>query len=403
MQEQQLGLSELLEAGVHFGHQTRRWNPKMQKFIFTERNGIHIIDLRKTLDRLVVAKEAVREVVLAGERVLFVCTKRQLRSIIEQEAEQCGAFYVTERWLGGMLTNFQTIRKQIRRLKELERGQEESAFEFYTKKERLLLDRERLKLNKYLVGVKDMTRLPGAIFVVDVKREAIAVREADRLGIPVIAITDTNANPDLVEYPVPGNDDAIRSVGLITQAIGQSVREASAQVPEEQKRKVQDAQATTYSTETGEVTEAPSRPAAPRRKRVPRPGILEKLGGTSGAEAPAEDQKAEDEKAEDEKAGDQKAEDQKAEDQKAGDQKAEDQKAEDQKAGDQKAEDQKAGDQKAEDEDPKAKKPKAKKVKASSKEEEAAAEEGAANAEEATDAEVAVPAEAESGEAESGS
>ena len=413
MQEQQLGLSELLEAGVHFGHQTRRWNPKMQKFIFTERNGIHIIDLRKTLDRLVVAKEAVREVVLAGERVLFVCTKRQLRSIIEQEAEQCGAFYVTERWLGGMLTNFQTIRKQIRRLKELERGQEESAFEFYTKKERLLLDRERLKLNKYLVGVKDMTRLPGAIFVVDVKREAIAVREADRLGIPVIAITDTNANPDLVEYPVPGNDDAIRSVGLITQAIGQSVREASAQVPEEQKRKVQDAQATTYSTETGEVTEAPSRPAAPRRKRVPRPGILEKLGGTSGAEAPAEDQKAEDEKAGDEKAGDQKAEDQKAEDQKAEDQKAEDQKAEDQKAEDQKAEDQKAedqkaedqkaGDQKAEDEDPKAKKVKAKKVKASSKEEEAAAEEGAANAEEATDAEVAVPAEAESGEAESGS
>jgi small subunit ribosomal protein S2 len=286
MQEQQIGLSELLEAGVHFGHQTRRWNPKMRKFIFTERNGIHIIDLRKTLDRLVAAKEAVREVVLAGERVLFVCTKRQLRSIIEQEAEQCGAFYVTERWLGGMLTNFQTIRKQIRRLKELERGQEESAFEFYTKKERLLLDRERVKLHKYLSGVKDMTRLPGAIFIVDLKREAIAVREADRLGIPVIAIADTNANPDLVEYPVPGNDDAIRSVGLITQAIGQSVREASAQVPEEQKRKVQDAQATTYSTETGEVTEAPSRPAAPRRKRVPRPEVLEKLAGSAGGEAP---------------------------------------------------------------------------------------------------------------------
>jgi small subunit ribosomal protein S2 len=143
-----------------------------------------------------------------------------------------------------------------------------------------------VKLNKYLSGVKDMTRLPGAIFIVDLKREAIAVREADRLGIPVIAITDTNANPDLVEYPVPGNDDAIRSVGLITQAIGQSVREASAQVPEEQKRKVQDAQATTYSTETGEVTEAPSRPAAPRRKRVPRPEVLEKLAGSAGGEAP---------------------------------------------------------------------------------------------------------------------
>jgi small subunit ribosomal protein S2 len=229
----------------------------------------------------------VNEVVLAGEKVLFVCTKRQLRSVIEQEAEQCGAFYVTERWLGGMLTNFQTIRKQIRRLKELERGQEESAFEFYTKKERLLLDRERIKLNKYLAGVKDMTRLPGAMFVVDVKREASAVREAGRLGIPVIAITDTNANPDLVEYPVPGNDDAIRSVGLITQAIAESIREAGAQVPEEQKRKVQDAQATTYSTETGEVTETPNRPAAPRRKRVPRPEIIEKHIGSRAVAAGA--------------------------------------------------------------------------------------------------------------------
>ena len=359
MQEQQLGLSELLEAGVHFGHQTRRWNPKMRKFIFTERNGIHIIDLRKTLDRLVLAKEAVQEVVLSGERVLFVCTKRQLRSIIEQEAEQCGAFYVTERWLGGMLTNFQTIRKQIRRLKELERGQEENAFEFYTKKERLLLDRERLKLHKYLCGVKDMTRLPGAMFVVDVKREASAVREADRLGIPVIAITDTNADPDLVEYPVPGNDDAIRSVALITQAIAQSVREASAQVPEEQKRKVQDAQATTYSTETGEVTETPSRPAAPRRKRVPRPGILEKLSGIARKEAPAADEKAADEKAADEKA------------------------------------------EKADDEKPEAKKVTAKKAKASSKEAAAAAEEGITDAGGATDAEVA--ADAEAGVAESGS
>jgi len=373
MQEQQIGLSELLEAGVHFGHQTRRWNPKMRKFIFTERNGIHIIDLRKTLDRLVLAKEAVREVVLAGERVLFVCTKRQLRSIIEQEAEKCGAFYVTERWLGGMLTNFQTIRKQIRRLKELERGQEESAFEFYTKKERLLLDRERLKLHKYLCGVKDMTRLPGAIFVVDVKREAIAVREADRLGIPVIAITDTNADPDLVGYPVPGNDDAIRSVGLITQAIAQSVLEASAQVPEEQKRKVQDAQATTYSTETGEVTETPSRPATPRRKRVPRPGILEKFRGTAGAEASATDEKVKDEKAEAAKAEDEKAEAAKAEDEKAEATKAEAKKAGAKKAGAKKAPAKKAD----------AKKVKPKKVKASAKEK--------------------AVAKAESGEAESGS
>ena len=287
MQQQQLGLNELLEAGVHFGHQTRRWNPKMRKYIFTERNGIHIIDLRKTLDRLIVAQQAVREVVLAGEHVLFVCTKKQLRGIIAQEAEECGAYYVTERWLGGMLTNFQTIRKQIRRLKELERGQEESAFEFYTKKERLLLDRERLKLEKYLSGVKDMTRLPGAIFVVDVRREGIAVREAHRLGIPVIAITDTNADPDLIDHPVPGNDDAIRSVQLITRAIAESVKVASTQVPAEQKRAVQEAQATTYSTETGETIESQDRPAARRRpKRHPLPGaIAEKAGANEGATA----------------------------------------------------------------------------------------------------------------------
>ena len=288
-QQQQVGLNELLEAGVHFGHQTRRWNPKMGKFIFTERNGIHIIDLRKTLDRLITAQEAVRQVVLSGERVLFVCTKGQLRAIIEQEAERCGAFYVTERWLGGMLTNFQTIRKQIRRLRELERGQEESAFEFYTKKERLLLDRERLKLDKYLSGVKDMSRLPGVLFIVDVKREAIAVREAARLGIPVIAITDTNANPDLIEFPVPGNDDAIRSVGLITKAISESVREASTQVPEEQKRKVHEAQATTYSTETGETTESTTRPLK-RRVRVPRPDVVEQRS-TQGAASASEESK----------------------------------------------------------------------------------------------------------------
>ena len=276
MQQQQVDLNELLAAGVHFGHQTRRWNPKMREYIFTERNGIHIIDLRKTLDRLIVAQHAVRDVVLSGERVLFVCTKRQLSGIIEQEARACGAHFVTERWLGGMLTNFQTVGKQIRRLKELERGQEESAFEFFTKKERLLLDRERLKLEKYLSGVKDMTRLPGAVYVVDVRREAIAVREAHRLGIPVIAITDTNADPDLVEYPIPGNDDAIRSVGLITRAVAESIQVASTQVPEDRKRAVKEAQATTYSTETGETTEVQDRRPAPRRRprRHPRPHVI---------------------------------------------------------------------------------------------------------------------------------
>jgi small subunit ribosomal protein S2 len=268
-------LDHLLEAGVHFGHQTRRWNPKMKPFIFTERNGIHIIDLRKTLDRLRIAQQAVREVVLRGDRVLFVCTKRQLRSVIEAEAARSGSFFVTERWLGGMLTNYQTIRKQIRRLKELERGQEENAFEFYTKKERLLLERERLKLDKYLAGVKDMGRLPGAVFVVDARREVIAVREASKLGIPIIAITDTNADPELIDYPVPGNDDAIRSVALITKALADTIEIARREVPEDDRRRVDELEATTYSTETGETTEKekPQR-RRPRRRRRPKPEVI---------------------------------------------------------------------------------------------------------------------------------
>jgi small subunit ribosomal protein S2 len=263
----------------------------MKPFIFTERNGIHIIDLRKTLDRLRIAQQAIREVVLRGDRVLFVCTKKQLRSIVEEEGERCGAFYVTERWLGGMLTNFQTIRKQIRRLKELERGQEENAFEFYTKKERLVLDRERVKLDKYLVGVKDMSRLPGAIFIVDAKREIIAVREAAKLGIPIIAITDTNADPDLVNFPIPGNDDAIRSVSLIAKAIADTIEVARGEVPDEERRRVDDLAATVYSTETGETTEgqAPQR-RRPRRKRRPRPEAIAQMkdGEESAAEADSE-------------------------------------------------------------------------------------------------------------------
>ena len=284
----EVGLDKLLEAGVHFGHQTRRWNPKMKPFIFAERNGIHIIDLRKTLDRLKIAQQAVREVLLRGDRVLFVCTKRQLRSVVEEEAQRSGSFWVTERWLGGMLTNFQTIRKQIRRLKELERGQEENAFEFFTKKERLLLERERAKLDKYLAGVKDMGRLPGAIFVVDARREIIAVREAARLNIPIIAITDTNADPDLVDYPIPGNDDAIRSVTLIANAIADSIEVARKEVPEDERRRVDELEATTYSTETGETTERekPQR-RRPRRKRRPKPEVIAqhiKEDGVEGTE-----------------------------------------------------------------------------------------------------------------------
>ena len=276
-----LELQDLIDAGVQFGHQTRRWNPKMKRFIFSKRNGIHIIDLRKTLDRLAVAREAVRRTVMSGEKILFVCTKKSLKSVVEQEARSCGSFFITERWLGGMLTNFQTIRKQIRRLKELERGQEESAFEFYTKKERLLLDRERTKLDKYLSGVKDMSRLPGALFVVDARREITAIREANTLGIPVIGVIDTNADPELIDYPIPGNDDAIRSVGLIAHSIADVIQKTNVLVPEAQKRQVQESQATTYSTETGEVKEEQGRPATKaaspsRRKVIQRPTKIAK-------------------------------------------------------------------------------------------------------------------------------
>ena len=290
---EQVSLNQMLEAGVHFGHQTRRWNPKMRRFIFTERNGIHIIDLRKTFDRLIAAQKIARQLVLSGERLLFVCTKPQLRGIIEEDAARSRSLFVTERWLGGMLTNFQTIRRQIRRLKELERGQEENAFEFYTKKERLLLERERLKLEKYFSGVKDMTRLPGAVFVVDARREAIAVREAHRLGIPIIAITDTNADPDLITYPIPGNDDAIRSVSLISGSIAEAVRQAWKEVPEEELRRVEDLEATTYSTETGEKAAAVEEHPRRRARRRPRPGVIvERQKGGGGGDSPKRVRKA---------------------------------------------------------------------------------------------------------------
>jgi small subunit ribosomal protein S2 len=288
-------IRELLEAGVHFGHQTSRWNPKMRKFIFAERNGIHIIDLKKTASYLERAQNAAREVTLQGRRVMFVCTKRQLRAIVEQEAERCGAHFVTERWLGGMLTNFQTIKKQIRRMKELQRGMEEGSYEFYTKKERLLLDRERIKLEKYLSGVAEMARLPGAMFVIDCRREDIAVREANKLGIPVIGIADTNADPDRIDFPVPGNDDAIRSVAVITRSIADAVERARKELPPEERDRPADEPTTSYSTEMGMTTrdeEARSR-RRPRRRRRPRPEVIATIrkdgdeGGEEAVEVPA--------------------------------------------------------------------------------------------------------------------
>jgi small subunit ribosomal protein S2 len=281
-------LQELLEAGVHFGHQTRRWNPKMRRFIFAERSGIYIIDLQKTLRQLEVAQELLRGVVLKGEGILFVCTKKQLKGILEAEARRCGGFYVTERWLGGTLTNFQTIKKQIKRLKDLEQGAADGEFTNYTKKEQLLFERERLKLEKNLAGIKNMGRLPGALFVVDAKKERIAVAEANKLAIPVVAIVDTNADPDLITVPVPGNDDAIRAVSLITGSIADVIGEARRQMP--MREPSEEGEGTTYSTETGVEAEAEGdkkkRPA--RRKRRPKPEAIAARLKSEETPAPAE-------------------------------------------------------------------------------------------------------------------
>jgi small subunit ribosomal protein S2 len=276
-------LQDLLEAGVHFGHQTRRWNPKMRRFIFAERSGIYIIDLQKTLRQIGHAQELLRNVVLKGENVLFVCTKKQLKGVIQIDAANAGAFYVTERWLGGTLTNFATIKKQIRRLRDLEQGATDGDFENYTKKEKLLFERERVKLSRNLEGIKLMSRLPGALFVVDAKKERIAISEANKLGIPVVAIVDTNADPDVITVPVPGNDDAIRSVSLITQALCDVIREARAQAPVRDAG--EDVEAETYSTDSGGEgdTDAERRRRRPRRKRRPKPEAIAARLKTDGS------------------------------------------------------------------------------------------------------------------------
>ncbi len=299
-------LEQLLAAGVHFGHQTRRWNPKMRRFIFAERNGIHIIDLQKTLRQLELAQKLVREVVLRGENVLFVCTKRQVASLVRDEAERCGAMYVTERWLGGMLTNFQTVKKQVRKLKELEAGSEEGGeFSNYTKKEQLLMSRQRDKLAKYLTGIKTMGRLPGLLFIVDSKKERIAVSEANKLGVPIVAITDTNADPDLITVPIAGNDDAIRSVELITRVIADTIAEARREAPVRPAE--EEAEAYTYSSERGaEPAGRGERPGAggagreddkrrrPRRRRAKPEAIAARLkGGAEAAGAPDDEAQGE--------------------------------------------------------------------------------------------------------------
>ncbi|MBI4280031.1 MAG: 30S ribosomal protein S2 [Armatimonadetes bacterium] len=218
-------MKQLLEAGVHFGHQTRRWNPKMQRFIFTERNGIHIIDLQKTVPMLEEAYRYVRDAVAQGGSILFVGTKKQAQDAIREEAVRASMFYVNQRWLGGMLTNFQTIRKRIERLRELEDLKARGYLEVLPKKEQALLMDEMAKLERFLGGIKQMTRLPVVVYLVDTRKERIAVAEARKLGIPIVAILDTNSDPDEVDFPIPGNDDAIRAVRLITNRMANAALE----------------------------------------------------------------------------------------------------------------------------------------------------------------------------------
>ncbi len=222
-----VSMKQLLEAGVHFGHQTRRWNPKMAPYIFTERNGIYIIDLQKTVRKIDEAYNFVKDVVASGKTIMFVGTKKQAQEAVAEEAERCGMYYVNQRWLGGTLTNFQTIQKRINRLHELERMEAEGTFDLLPKKEVIVLKHEMEKLEKFLGGIKNMKDIPGAMFIIDPRKERIAVAEAHKLGIPIVAIVDTNCDPDEIDYVIPGNDDAIRAVKLLSATMADAVLEAN--------------------------------------------------------------------------------------------------------------------------------------------------------------------------------
>jgi small subunit ribosomal protein S2 len=248
-------LTQLIESGAHFGHLTRRWNPKMKPYIFMEKNGIHIIDLKKTQSLLGESAEQFQKVVSEGKKVLFVGTKKQAKNIIETEAKRCDMNWVSERWLGGMLTNFSTIRKSVKRLNNIEKQESDGTFEKITKKERLFLTREKLKLKKVLEGVETMGRLPGALFIVDIKKESIAVQEAHRLKIPVFAIVDTNCDPDEVDYLIPANDDAVKTIEMIVNYMAEAVIEGAAKAKE---MKAEEAAETERIKKEREIKETPA-------------------------------------------------------------------------------------------------------------------------------------------------
>ncbi|NMM51214.1 30S ribosomal protein S2 [Paenibacillus aquistagni] len=222
-----ISMKQLLEAGVHFGHQTRRWNPKMDKYIFTERNGIYIIDLQKTVKKVEEAYNFVKSIAADGGTMLFVGTKKQAQDSVKEEAERCGNYFINQRWLGGTLTNFETIQKRVERLKSLERMEEDGTFEVLPKKEVIILRKEKDRLEKFLGGIKNMRELPSALFVIDPRKERIAVAEARKLGIPIVGIVDTNCDPDEIDYVIPGNDDAIRAVKLLTSKMAEAIMEGN--------------------------------------------------------------------------------------------------------------------------------------------------------------------------------
>ena len=257
-----IGIKELLDAGVHFGHQTKRWNPKMKPFIFDARNGIHIIDLSKTLNQLDAACTFMATTVSKGGKVLFVGTKKQAQHAVKETAKECGQYYVTERWLGGTLTNFATIKKSIGRLKQIEKMEADGTINNYVKQEQSMIRREAARLVKFFEGIRSMDKLPAAMFVVDIKREHNAVAEARRLKIPVIAIVDTNCDPDLVDYPVAGNDDAIRSVRMILATVAQVITQAQAEFEAKFARRNKPVEEEAAAAPAPAVAPAPE-PAAP--------------------------------------------------------------------------------------------------------------------------------------------
>ena len=256
-----IGVKELLDSGVHFGHQTKRWNPKMKPFIFDARNGIHIIDLSKTLVQLEAATDFLATTVRKGGKVIFVGTKKQAQQCVKETAKECGQFYVTERWLGGTLTNYNTIKTSLKRLKEIEKMNTDGSINDYVKQEQAMIHREEARLHKYFDGISAMDKMPAAMFVVDIKREHNAVAEARKLNIPIVALVDTNSDPDLVTYPIAANDDAIRSVRMIMATVGQAITQAQAEYESKRARKA-DAPETTPAAE-GQPAEAAAAGAAP--------------------------------------------------------------------------------------------------------------------------------------------